>query len=254
VSEGHAVARAPRIPLGVRATYALIGSLVVPTLAALTRREYSGFEHLPREGGCIVALNHITELDPVIVGHAFYVNGICSTFLAKDKLFVPPVMGWAMRGLGHIPVERGGGGKKSLDAAQRVLDYGGVIVIYPEGTLTRDPDLWPMVGRTGAARLALETGAPLFAAAQWGAHRILPPYARRVTLLPRRTLQVTVGPQLDVSAYQGLAHDRDALAAVTNLAMDATTTLLARLRNETPPATRFDPTVGRASGGSPHPA
>ena len=102
-----------------------------------------------------------------------------------------------------------------------------------------------MVGRTGAARLALATGAPLIPAAQWGAHRILPPYARRVTLRPKRTLQMSIGTPLDLSAYHGLAHDREALQAVTTLAQDETTRLLAALRGEQPPQTRFDPAAAR---------
>jgi 1-acyl-sn-glycerol-3-phosphate acyltransferase len=236
---------APRIPWGVRAAYHVAAAWWRPTLAALARRDYRGFEHLPRGGGCIVVANHITKIDPMVLGHAFYVNGFHTSFLAKDALFRPPVMGWAMHALGHIPVDRGGGGQRALEAARRVLGYGGVILIYPEGTLTRDPGLWPMAGRSGAVRLALETGAPLLPCAQWGAHRILPPYGTLPSVWPRKTVQVTCGPALDLSRYAGCAGDREALSIATEEAMDAVTQLLAGLRGETPPRVRFDPTGGK---------
>jgi 1-acyl-sn-glycerol-3-phosphate acyltransferase len=236
-----------RIPVSVRAWYRGVASLVIPTMALLTRRQYAGFEHIPRAGGCIIAANHITELDPIVVAYALYMHGFHSSFLAKDKLFKPFGMRHVMAGLGHIPVARGGGGQPAMDAARRVLDYGGVIVIYPEGTLTRDPDLWPMVGRSGAVRLALETGVPLLPAAQWGAQHILPQYARRPTLFPRRTIQMSVGAPMDLSAYAGRVHDRAALGAGTDAVMDAITALLLPLRGGTPPLRRFDPGVSRDS-------
>jgi len=234
-----------QIPFSVRAWYRTVASFVIPAMTLLTRRQYHGFEQVPRAGGCIIAANHITELDPIVVAYALYVHGFHSAFLAKDKLFKPFGMRHVMSGLGHIPVERSGGGQQSLDAARRVLDYGGVIVIYPEGTLTRDPHLWPMVGRMGAVRLALETGVPLLPAAQWGAHEILPQYARRPTLFPRRTLTVSVGPPMDLTPYHGLMHDRAALSTATDVVMTQITALLAPLRPGTPPLVRFDPTGGQ---------
>jgi 1-acyl-sn-glycerol-3-phosphate acyltransferase len=128
-----------------------------------------------------------------------------------------------------------------LEAARRVLDYGGVIVIYPEGTLTRDPQLWPMKARTGAARLALETRVPVIPMAQWGAHELVKPYGRRLHLFPRKTFRVRAGAPLDLSEFYGRPIEREVLDAVTERIQAATTGLLAELRGETPPVTRFDP-------------
>ena len=66
--------------------------------------------------------------------------------------------------------------------------------IYPEGTITKDPDLWPMIGKTGAARVALETGCPVIPIAQWGPQEILAPYSKRLRLLPPKTVHVLAGP------------------------------------------------------------
>jgi 1-acyl-sn-glycerol-3-phosphate acyltransferase len=241
-------ASGPRLPLGVRLSFAGVAALVVPTFTLLTRRRFAGFEHLPSSGGCIVAANHVTEIDPLVLGMAFYVHGRPPFFLAKDKLFRPAVAGRVLRALWQIPVDRGGNAQGSLHDARRILDHGGTIVIYPEGTLTRDPDGWPMAGRLGAARLALATGAPLFPVAQWGAQEILAPYARRVRLLPRRTLQVRVGTPIDLSPYQGRHQDREALVAVTEIVMDAITGLLTGLRDGVPPATRVDPSRRESPG------
>ncbi|MGO2807066.1 MAG: lysophospholipid acyltransferase family protein, partial [Glutamicibacter arilaitensis] len=134
---------------------------------ALIGKTWKGFETLP-QGGYILCPNHLTEIDPLVVGHAIYSNGRLPRWLAKESLFNVPVLGWMLRETGQVPVARSAtSAGESLKAAKRVLDAGGVIVIYPEGTLTRDPNLWPMVGRTGAARLALQTGAPVVPMAHW---------------------------------------------------------------------------------------
>ena len=70
---------------------------------------------------------------------------------------------------------------------------GECVVIYPEGTLTRDPELWPMAGKSGAARIALATGCPVIPVGQWGAQEILPPYAKTPDLFPRKHLTLKAG-------------------------------------------------------------
>jgi 1-acyl-sn-glycerol-3-phosphate acyltransferase len=238
-----------RVPLSVRAAYFVAASMVRPSLALLVDRRYDGFEHVPRGQGCIICANHITEIDPIVVGHAFYVHGLYAHFLAKDSLFRNRAAGAMLRAMGQIPVERrASAGQRSLAEARRVLDYGGVIVIYPEGTLTRDPALWPMRARSGAARLALETGAPVLPLAQWGAHELLPPYARRLRIRPRKTVQVRVGAPLDLSAFAGRPLEREVLEGAMEHIQTSTTMLLASLRHEPPPLVRFDPNA------SPRPA
>jgi len=221
----------------VRASFVGVGAVVGSLRWLLVNREYDGFEHIPRDQGCIVCCNHVTEIDPLVVGHAFYVNGFYPHFLAKDSLFRNPIAAAVLRGIGQIPVERrGASSAKSLHEARRVLDYGGVIVIYPEGTLTRDPGLWPMQARTGAARLALETRATIVPMAQWGAHELVKPYGRSVHPFPRKTVRVRAGAPLDLSAHYGRPIEREVLDEVTALIQRASTALLEPLRGERAPA------------------
>jgi 1-acyl-sn-glycerol-3-phosphate acyltransferase len=119
------------------------------------------------------------------------------------------------------------------------------VVCYPEGTLTRDPDLWPMRGKTGAARIALTTGCPVVPMAHWGAHRVLAPYATRPKLLPPQTVSVVIGPPVDLSDLMGQEQTAEVLQQATDRIMDAITALVADLRDEAPPTARLDP---RAAG------
>ena len=119
------------------------------------------------------------------------------------------------------------------------------MIVYPEGTATRDPDLWPMVGKTGAARLALTTGAPVVPIGQWGAQEILPYGTKKLHLFPRKTVRMAAGPPVDLSAYAGQRLGASTLQAATADIMADITALLAAIRDETPPAVPWDPDVGR---------
>jgi 1-acyl-sn-glycerol-3-phosphate acyltransferase len=224
-----------------------LAAVVRPTMNFLMRKTWEGLEHLP-SGGFILCPNHLTEIDPFLIGHMLYSNGIIPHFLAKHSLFQIPLFGAWLRWAGQIPVDRRGGATalESLTIARRVLDRGGAIIVYPEGTLTRDPSLWPMHGRTGAARLAFETKAPVIPAAHWGAHELLPQYARRVHPFPRKTSRTLIGPAVDLSDLHDLAIDRAMLETATNRIQDATTTLLGTLRGATPPAVRFEMATARS--------
>ena len=141
--------------LGTRATFAFLAGVLRPLMNLVLSKRWEGVENLP-EGGFIAAPNHVTEIDPVVVGHMLYNAKRPPHFLAKASLFKIPVFGRLLHSSRQIPVERTtAGANNSLKVAQEVVDAGGSIIIYPEGTLTRDPDLWPMKGHTGAARLAL---------------------------------------------------------------------------------------------------
>ncbi len=114
------------------------------------------------------------------------------------------------------------------------------MAIYPEATLTRDPDQWPMVGKTGAARVALETGAPVIPIAQWGPQELLAPYAKKPDIFPRKTMHMRAGPPVDLSDLAGRPIDAPLLREVTERLMTAITSLLEEIRGEQAPATRFD--------------
>ncbi|MHA7180920.1 lysophospholipid acyltransferase family protein [Arthrobacter sp. MDB2-24] len=225
-----------------RAMFTFLALWVRPAMNGLMGKEWHGQERLPVGMGMIVCPNHVTEIDPVVVGHFLYNQGVMPHFLAKASLFKVPVIGWILRTIKQVPVERtSAGANRSLEAAREALADGGGIIIYPEGTLTRDPDMWPMKGRTGAARLALQTGAPVVPMAQWGAHELFPRYAKRFYLFPRKRARVLVGHPVDLSEFRDAPLTRTTLDAATDRILDAITELLAELRGEEPPAERWDP-------------
>ncbi|MCP1414509.1 1-acyl-sn-glycerol-3-phosphate acyltransferase [Paenarthrobacter sp. A20] len=230
-----------------RATFIILAGLARPLMNILMAKKWEGIENLPR-GGFIAVPNHCTEIDPIVIGHMVYNQKRPPHFLAKTGLFKVPVLGALLHATRQIPVERStAGANRSLQVAKEVVDAGGAIIIYPEGTLTRDPDLWPMKGHTGAARLALQTGAPVVPMAHWGAHEVFPRYAKRFHILPRKTVRVLIGKPVDLSAFSDRPMDRATLTEATEVIMAAITGLLATLRNEAAPAERWDPAVHKQS-------
>ena len=213
-----------------------------PLLLATTRRTWRGAEHLPRRGGVVVVSNHISLVDPLTLAHFVYANGRVPRFLAKQSLFRLPLVGRVMRGAGQIPVLRGSRDARAAYAvAVEAVRRGEAVLFYPEGTLTRDPGLWPMVGRTGAARVALETGAPVVPVAQWGPQRLLAPYSARLRLFPRTRVAVLAGEPVDLARFRGRESEPEILHEATEEIMAAVTRLLVLLRGEAAPAQRFDP-------------
>ncbi|MET9296960.1 lysophospholipid acyltransferase family protein [Streptomyces sp. NPDC003077] len=223
--------------------YRLAAVLCKPPLLVLFKRDWQGMEHIPADGGFITAVNHNSYLDPLSYAHYQYNTGRVPRFLAKAGLFKGGFVGLVMRGTGQIPVYR-----ESTDAAVAfraavdAINKGECVAFYPEGTLTRDPDMWPMQGKTGAARVALLTKAPVIPVAQWGANEAMPPYAKekKLRLFPRKTLRVKAGPPVDLSAYYGKEPTAETLRAVTETIMAAITDLLAEVRGEPAPAEPYD--------------
>ncbi len=226
--------------------------VVPPTITALLGRDWRGSENVPRHGGLIIAANHISEADPLAISYYLWKCGRYPVFLAKSTLFGSGFVGRVMRGTGQIPVRRDtAGAATSLTEAADALTAGQCLVIYPEGTCTRDPNLWPMTGQTGAARLALATGSPVIPLASWGAHELLP-YRKGEqdglagTLkpgfhpLPRKKMHVIAGPAVDLSGYQGQPLTADTLHAATTDIMHAIAGLVGELRQQQPPAQLYD--------------
>jgi 1-acyl-sn-glycerol-3-phosphate acyltransferase len=133
-----------------------------------------------------------------------------------------------------------------LQAATAALAAGELVIIYPEGTCTRDPNGWPMAGKTGVARLVLGCDVPVIPVAHWGAHRIVGYRSKRVNLLGRKPVHAIAGPPIDLSRYRGLEPTSDVLREVTDLLMSRVKQLLGELRDETPPTGFFAP-PGRES-------
>jgi 1-acyl-sn-glycerol-3-phosphate acyltransferase len=224
------------------ADYRLAVALVRPAVTLFTRREWRGGEHLPRDRGFIACSNHISYVDPFTFAH-FLVDHECPPrFLAKEAVFRIPVLGRIIAGAGQIPVYReSADAGRALRAAVLAVERGECVAVFPEATLTRDPRLWPMIGKTGAARIALTTGCPVIPVAQWGAQDVLAPYGRRPHLLPRRTVRVWAGPPVDLSVFEGRPQTAEVLQGATGAIMDRLAAMLALIRGERVPARRWDP-------------
>lgn len=229
-------------PRGV--TYRSLVVALKPTMTAITRRDWSGERFIPPEGvGCVIAANHISEVDPLVVAHFLNDAGRVPRFMAKASIFDVPIAGEILRHLGQIPVYRESrDASLSLEGALSAVADGGCVVVYPEATLTRDPDLWPMRGKSGAARIALETGCPVIPLAHWGAQRILPPYGRVARLFPPSRVTVRAGQPVDLADLAGNTGARS-LRTATDRIMAAITAQLESIRAETAPAQRFDPSA-----------
>lgn len=192
---------------------------------------------LPQTGPFILAPNHYSEADPVIIGVATWRLGRIPRFLAKESLFRVPVLGSYLKAAGHIPVARGGSHNTTqpLDATRQLVSRGQGVIIYPEGTLTDNPDLWPKEGKTGAVRMALEGNIPLYPAAHWGTQSFMGRYEGKIRLIPRPRIEVIVGPEMSLDHYRGKPITRELLYEATNELMGEITALVGVLRGETPP-------------------
>ena len=221
----------------------LVGaSILKPTLFAASARTWIDGEKIPATGGCIVALNHVTLLDPLLSAHFVYDHGRLPRYLAKSSLFTNKALGGFLNAAGQIPVDRlSRNAVGAFDAAVAAVRAGECIVVYPEGTLTRDPGLWPMKGKTGAARIALETGCPVIPVGQWGAHEVLPPYTKRPHLWPRKHITMQAGDAVELGDLVAREHTAEVIALATDRIMAAITELVSDLRGEPAPEQRFDP-------------
>lgn len=215
--------------------------LIWPLVQLLTRRERHGLANLPRTGGVLVVANHVSIVDPLTVAQLIYDGGRLPHFMAKQSLFTAPVIGRVMRGTQQIPVRRNSTeAAGSLSAALEALERGLVVIIYPEGTTTRDPGQWPMRARTGVARIALTSGVPVIPLAQWGTHRI---YGRdrKLHLFRRPVVHARLGEPVDLTKWQGVGQTPAVLREVTDTIMAGVTASLAQIRGEVPPAQPWDP-------------
>ena len=216
-------------------------AILRPLLFLLLKRDWRGRKNIPKRGGVIVAANHLSWSDPLAVAHFVYKSGRYPVYLAKDALFDVKVLGPVLHKLGQIPVyrDRADAGL-ALRAAEAGLRAGECLMFYPEATVTRDPELWPMSGKTGAARLALSTGAPVIPIAHWGAHILWPYGTKKFRPFPRKTMHVLAGPPVDLSKYEGQPLNVQTLEAATMDIMHAIADLLGELRGEKPPEKLYD--------------
>jgi 1-acyl-sn-glycerol-3-phosphate acyltransferase len=230
--EGGALARREKGGFWVGAAAALFYPL-----SWLGRRVYRGGERIPREGPALLVLNHVSHLDPAVDAVFVHRNRRVPRFMAKDSLTRVPVFGKILLGSGGIPVSRGtSGAGDSLAAAHQTLREGKIVVIYPEGTITRDPQGWPKRAYTGVARLAVENDVPVIPVARWGTQDIWNGYSKKFRPLPRKTVVHSVGEPVDLSAYREKERTPALLREVTELLMTEVTALVADVRGEQPPS------------------
>lgn len=225
--------------------------ITVGVLAALIRRithqDWRGREKIPATGGVLFVVNHISNFDPLAYGHFLTWAGRWPRFLAKEAIFRAPIVGWIASRSGQIEVRRGGPeAAAAVDAAIRAIEAGQGVTIYPEGTITADPLTWPMTGRTGAARVALQSGCPVIPIGQWGAQEILPgKKLTRPRLWPKRTMRVLAGDPVELDDLRAVPMSEAVLDEATDRILDAITELVAELRQERPPPGRWDMRSGR---------
>jgi 1-acyl-sn-glycerol-3-phosphate acyltransferase len=236
--------------------WAIVLAVVIlkPVLFATTRPRWVDGTKLPAEGGCIVVVNHVSHVDPLLTALFLYDHGRIPRYLAKSGLFKNRLLATFLIGAGQIPVERlSRTAVGAYDAAVAAVRGGECVVVYPEGTLTRDPAYWPMTGKSGAARIALETGCPVIPIGHWGAQRILAPYSTRPRLFPPQRVTMKAGDPVDLGDLIGKPRSAEAIKEATARIMAAVTGIVAELRGETAPAERFDArTMGVQQIGNPN--
>ena len=208
----------------------------------IARYDYREGSKIPKTGPVIVASNHLSYMDALAFAFFLFANGRAPRFLVKVQVFRVPIIGRILLAAEQIPVERESKeARVALSYALQLLEMGHQVAVYPEGTLTRDEDCWPMVAKTGVARLAVISKAPVYPAAQWGTQAVLAPYSKKFKLFPRATVTYRVGEPVDLSPWYGKEEDPAAMAEATAAIMKAITDLLEEIRGQKRPATIFDP-------------
>ena len=219
----------------------LCAVIFYPIVWLVGRRRFQGLEHMPAEGPALVVANHLSHLDPVFTAVFVHRAGRIPRFLAKASLWNVPLLGRILRQTAQIPVPRASADmrQQSLRAAGTALAEGKIVVIYPEGTITRDPQHWPMRSRTGVARLVLEHDVPVVPLVHWGTHVVYDHYHHRFRPLPRRDIVVRAGPPVDLTVFRGRQVDNALLRQVTDRVMTDVRALLAEIRHGEQPPTEF---------------
>ena len=232
--------------------FILVAIVIAPILRLMFTIKTSGKENLP-EGGYILVGNHLSYLDPFSFAYSVYLHmKRVPHYLAKESIFRIPIIGKLLPKVGQIPVYRGGkSNEEPLRAAKEFLKAGQVVVVFPEGTLTRDPDQWPMRGKAGAIRLAVELGLPIVPCGQWGVEKVLGNYSKKFRPNPFHVVRVKIGKPMFFRELEGKTPTTQELASATDKVMHEIANIVGELRGETPPKELWDPTkVGQSEIGN----
>jgi len=229
-------------PLGTNWAFKIGTTVVIPILNLVGKKQWRGAHNFPKSGPIIVASNHVSYLDVLFLTHFLYRSGRAPRYIGKEGVFKVPVIGKIVLAAGQIPVVREGkDAAKALEHAVKTLQAGHLLGVYPEGTLTRDSQGWPMVAKTGLARLAISTRTQVIPIAQWGSQIVMPTYEKKIKFFPRTPIKILAGAPLDLSRWYGKEDDPAALTEATAFVMRAITDLLEELRGEKRPVEIFDP-------------
>ena len=228
-------------PLGTNLTFKICTKIAIPVLNLVGKKAWRGAHNIPQTGRVIIASNHVSYLDVLFLTHFLFRNGRAPRYIGKEGVFRVPVIGKIILAAGQVPVVRESkDASKALGHAVKLLEAGHCLGVYPEGTLTRDPLGWPMVAKTGLARLAILTRSPVIPIAQWGSQIVMPTYEKKIKFFPRTPIKILVGEPLDLSKWYGKENDPVALTEATAFVMRAITELLEELREEKRPVEIFD--------------
>ncbi|MDQ3991296.1 MAG: 1-acyl-sn-glycerol-3-phosphate acyltransferase [Actinomycetota bacterium] len=182
-----------RVPSGPpeKAILWRIGLFLLPSfLRLLFRMRFVGLERLPAGGPTVLAANHLSVFDPFMLAMATHRRGRVPQFLAAAEFYTRPILGPLVRGIRQIPVHRGINDRNALDEAVRQLRRGSLVGIFPEGHVGAPPKV--RRGKTGVARIALVTGAPVVPMAIWGTHKRWPLGGLRLSRPLRRHRAIVV--------------------------------------------------------------
>jgi 1-acyl-sn-glycerol-3-phosphate acyltransferase len=204
-----------------------------PPIALWFNWRFEGAEHIPREGPVLVACNHISYFDPLAHGLMLVKAHRRPRFLAKSELYEKWLTRHVLEGAKQIKVERGSGSRGPIEASIAALREGEAVMIYPEATITRNPDFTPMQAKTGVARITLATGVPVVPVAVWGSQHVIQREGVK-SLAFGRPIWLKAGTPLDFSEYEDRRDEPRTLREVTDAVMDELTRLVTDLRSRYP--------------------
>lgn len=235
---------APEVTLTLR----LVAPIVRNLSRLLFKEKFLNRQLIPETGPALLVINHVSVVDPLAVASFVWSAGRLPRFMIKDGVFKTPIVGAAMRNCRQIEVARGSANAlKSIKDAVAVLQEGGVVVVYPEGTVTRNDEFWPMRSKTGVARIARSVPeAPVITLAQWGAQETWNYHTRKRSLFPRKPVAITVRGELDLAKERTL-RTSEALRQMTDRIMNDIAAGVGELRGQTPPVDLFSDEPGEVS-------
>jgi 1-acyl-sn-glycerol-3-phosphate acyltransferase len=228
--------------------YLLAKALLKPWLATWFRWHIEGLENIPTAGPVIIAFNHIAYLDPLAAAYVVELRGRRARFLAKSELFADRRISWILRGAKQIEVRRGSrDAPVALDHAVEALHRGEVVVVFPEGTITEDPDLKLSAPKSGTARMAIASGSPVLPSGLWGTHNIWPKGYARHWWPPKQDIIVRIGEPFHAT---GDPHNVEDVARVGHRIIDEISVAVAGLRPAIPDRRRQKAHTKRRGGRS----